>query len=435
MDPNNLNNLPNSELGDIQPLGPQPFGQQMPEQQPQQPMQPMEHSMQPLQPLGQPLGQPMEQPMQPMQQPVQSANPMQPQKTKKPNFALIGIIAGALILIAVVVIVVAISANGGNKSNPPMPTPEPEETTATLTPELAKSVCTKHDGIFESFEDEYEVSSLVDIESFYTCKYYKNAQDTDSGYYVSTYVTGDFEYQINYIQENKLDEYWSRAKEGFKGITDSNITVLKDSGDMIGYYGSILVNDQDGQGIRSYVYSLLYDDMAIMLTTYGQNDSLAKNILKDLGIPDPEEAKYSNSGNSSNDPKATVRDTQRRDDYSMTVTAVNSYMASNNGKITNLIAKNDPATLKASRWINESGEDPNGKPYELKAYSWDAWNNAPVTPFGTDGSQVFIVINANCNGTDANGNRMPAKDKAVRSFAVYGYLESGTFCQASGSAE
>lgn len=161
------------------------------------------------------------------------------------------------------------------------------------------------------------------------------------------------------------------------------------------------------------------------------------------------------------------RNTQRRDDYSMLVTAVNSYMASNNGKLANLIAgtNNDPSTLDASRWVNSTGEDPNGNPYEVKAYSYGKWSGTygKVKPGGTvgstgcsiaeytdetscnsaggawtaggAGSQVFIVIKANCRGIDtANGDPMPDTDSAARSFAVYGYLEGGSyFCQDSGS--
>ena len=146
------------------------------------------------------------------------------------------------------------------------------------------------------------------------------------------------------------------------------------------------------------------------------------------------------------------RNTQRRDDYSMLVTAVNQYMSSNNGKINNLLRKDgntqDPNTLDAARWVNSTGEDPNGNPYEVKAYSYTKWHEDTVGVIPTDtitskdgadnvpGSQVFIVIHANCNGTDNNGDPKPDYDSAARSFAVYGFLEGGGyFCQASGNAD
>ncbi len=166
------------------------------------------------------------------------------------------------------------------------------------------------------------------------------------------------------------------------------------------------------------------------------------------------------------------RNTQRRDDYSMLVTSINSYMASNNGKLSNLFKSGnttvDPRVLVGARWINESGKDPNGNPYGLYAYSWDkyaaagdvkpgavltktvsyctvdgkvdqtactnaggAWES---TASGAAGSEVFVITQANCNGTDSNGDPAPAKDTAARAFAVYGFLEGGGyFCQDSGA--
>ena len=165
------------------------------------------------------------------------------------------------------------------------------------------------------------------------------------------------------------------------------------------------------------------------------------------------------------------RNTQRRDDYSMLVTSINSYMASNNGRLSNIFKSGastvDPRVLVAARWINESGKDPNGNPYGLYAYSWNTYESANATPGAvltktvsycdidgkvdqtactnaggtwetttTDasGSEVFVITQANCNGTDTNGDPAPSKDTAARSFAVYGYLEGGGyFCQDSGS--
>lgn len=139
------------------------------------------------------------------------------------------------------------------------------------------------------------------------------------------------------------------------------------------------------------------------------------------------------------------RNTQRRDDYSMLVTAVNNYMASNNGKIGNLLKSGattvDPnSNLDPKRWINSEGLDPNGNPYQIIAYSYRAWESEGSKTPGVSseddgqGSQVFIIIKANCRETDANGDPMPSEDTAARAFAVYGYLEGGSvFCQDSGS--
>ena len=150
------------------------------------------------------------------------------------------------------------------------------------------------------------------------------------------------------------------------------------------------------------------------------------------------------------------RNTQRRDDYSMLVTAVNSYMSSNNGKINNLVANGGSSggingkksKLDPTRWINSTGEDPNGNPYEAWAYTWAEWSTNTPRPtdtiqetkrYGseettTSGSQVFIIIKADCKAVDENGDPFPAEDTALRSFAVYGFLEGGGyFCQDSGS--
>ncbi len=141
------------------------------------------------------------------------------------------------------------------------------------------------------------------------------------------------------------------------------------------------------------------------------------------------------------------RNTQRRDDYSMLVTAVNSYMASNNGKLYNLVSSSPNSTdiksLAPERWINSTGEDPNGNKYQLKVANWNGWNQGGNNKTGklqelvTDaepGSPVYIIIKANCGDTDANGDPAPKSDSSARAFAVYGYLEGGSvFCQDSGS--
>ena len=140
------------------------------------------------------------------------------------------------------------------------------------------------------------------------------------------------------------------------------------------------------------------------------------------------------------------RNTQRRDDYSMLVTAVNSYMASNNGKLSNLATKKDTKNdLQATRWINSDGKDPNGNDYRIEAWMSSPWlTQHPMGSFTIDsqvttenpGSLVYIIIQANCKETDTNGDPFPKKDSSPRAFAVYGYLEGGSvFCQDSGSNE
>lgn len=136
------------------------------------------------------------------------------------------------------------------------------------------------------------------------------------------------------------------------------------------------------------------------------------------------------------------RNTQRRDDYSMLSTAVTNYMSNNGGRLSKLVTAEDGKTnLDPTRWINDEGTDPNGNPYEIIAYKDFATTGLAE---GTDtnhpdlseenGSQVYVIIGANCNGSDKNGDAMPRADKGSNAFAIYGYMEGGTFyCQASGS--
>lgn len=128
------------------------------------------------------------------------------------------------------------------------------------------------------------------------------------------------------------------------------------------------------------------------------------------------------------------RDTQRRNDYSMLSTAVTNYISNNNGRLTKLV--NDTTSgkeLLSKTWINSEGLDPNGRPYYLKAFTYDGWaKNSYWQPQGaTDvGSEVYVITGANCNDSDQFGNSVPHKDPAIRAYAVYGYLEgAGTYCQ------
>ncbi|MDO4526941.1 MAG: type II secretion system protein [Candidatus Saccharibacteria bacterium] len=157
------------------------------------------------------------------------------------------------------------------------------------------------------------------------------------------------------------------------------------------------------------------------------------------------------------------RNTQRRNDYSMLSSAITSYMSSNNGKIANLLKTGSSTSTKKQldpvRWVNSTGLDPNGNPYDVIAYSTNGYtwptegskvegtSSAPgdtlsgkITVDGTEfaagapASQVFVIIGGNCNGVDSNGDPMPKKDKAARSFAIYGFMEGGGYyCQANGS--
>ena len=153
------------------------------------------------------------------------------------------------------------------------------------------------------------------------------------------------------------------------------------------------------------------------------------------------------------------RDTQRRNDYSMLSSAVTSYSSSNGGKIYKLAGADKlsaskcttaPGALSAAvpktainpaTYINKEGTDPNGYRYQLRACTYTGWNalGTSKTPTVSKdasgnviGDQVFVVIGADCTGTE-NGHDAPKKNDSARAFAIYGYVESGnqTYCASS----
>ncbi len=129
------------------------------------------------------------------------------------------------------------------------------------------------------------------------------------------------------------------------------------------------------------------------------------------------------------------RDTQRRDDYGMLSSAITNYSANNGGriyKLANAANFGKPGTnesLDAKKFINETGQDPNRKDYKLKAYMISSFGN-DVVP---GESEVYIVIGADCSGTNATTGGDYPKKAANNKFAIYGYMESGnqTYCSTS----
>jgi len=133
------------------------------------------------------------------------------------------------------------------------------------------------------------------------------------------------------------------------------------------------------------------------------------------------------------------RDTQRRNDYSMLSSAITSYSTSNQGKLyrlagaTNSVSEQVSKVLDAKTYINEEGEDPNGKPYTLTAYTWKGWTqagNAADSAAVPAESAVNVIVGADCTGYDARGYSIPKENTSSRAFAIYGYIESGsnTYC-------
>lgn len=142
------------------------------------------------------------------------------------------------------------------------------------------------------------------------------------------------------------------------------------------------------------------------------------------------------------------RDTQRRNDYSQLAANIQGYITNNGGDL----PKATNTNLAADKYINADGTDPNGLLYnaesaddtsstyagKINVKACDA-NDANGKCNGLEEltsvsnqatpTKVFVVLNANCSGDGANGT-VPSHVSSTRSFAVYGQLESGTYCQA-----
>ena len=128
------------------------------------------------------------------------------------------------------------------------------------------------------------------------------------------------------------------------------------------------------------------------------------------------------------------RDTQRRNDYSALSSNMTNYITNNNGKLP-AQGKGTAQTLTASTYINTDGKDPRGVAYTLKAIDLET-SGATVTELSALASgytdiQVWVYSHADCSDTTTDGRAKPKKNTRGRQFAIYGQLETGTYCQDS----
>ena len=119
------------------------------------------------------------------------------------------------------------------------------------------------------------------------------------------------------------------------------------------------------------------------------------------------------------------RDTQRRQDYADLASAISSYMTNNNGKLPPV----GDDKLDPKEYINKDGTDPNGKTYSISVK--EAADSMSVAK-PTEG-KVYVYTKADCSGSaeDGTGYAIPKYKDSTRSYAIYGYLDSGTYCQAN----
>ncbi|MBO7657351.1 hypothetical protein J6S55_01780 [Candidatus Saccharibacteria bacterium] len=341
------------------------------------------------------------------------------QNNKKPMNPLViaGVIYAVVVMVLIgAIIAVKLSRNGGSNNN---------FTSAIATEpslELAETVCKKYGG-----ESKYLDEGALDGEAYVIDVYGCEKADDDE----DTIKPDEFGFAIEFYSEDNVD-----------AIQKYQATFLATSGqyEVLGYSEDGFFKGYTEIGSPVIQYEVVDKNAYIKVLT--STKSLAEDLLRELGFlngeraDDREDMEDGGEAKTLEPIKAEVRDTQRRDDYSMLVTALNSYLVNNRGTFDDMVNEdNDPRILTASRWINSDGKDPNGNLYDLKAYTYETWSNTDKIPVDDNGSQVFVIIHANCHGTDSNGDPMPAEDASKRAFAVYGYLESdGYFCQASGSA-
>ena len=165
------------------------------------------------------------------------------------------------------------------------------------------------------------------------------------------------------------------------------------------------------------------------------------------------------------------RDTQRRDDYVALASNITAYISNNGGKLPTLPSSGS-VQFDASVYINSDGKSADGEYYELTIVSYETFNilfgesstntlsgkantthNAAYVPlrgavsgegdaavtdrhtFGTDDktTRVYVVEKANCEGSftsDATARPKKITSGGDRKFAIYGALETGSYCQA-----
>ena len=127
------------------------------------------------------------------------------------------------------------------------------------------------------------------------------------------------------------------------------------------------------------------------------------------------------------------RDTQRRQDYAALSANITNFITNNNGNLPK--TGNMGGASAAKTYINKDGTDPRGVRYTLTAVDL-AVSGATVTelsPLTSNYTSVKVVVysHADCSGTSTDGRAMPVANNRGRQFAIYGQLETGTYCQDS----
>ena len=125
------------------------------------------------------------------------------------------------------------------------------------------------------------------------------------------------------------------------------------------------------------------------------------------------------------------RDTQRRQDYADLSANITNYMTNNGGNLPGA-----GVDLDETKFLNAKGTDPSGATYVLtikKSASGDKEGKNVTVPAA---GNVYVYINADCSTVSKESNAtkgyaVPTYNSNTKAFAVFGYLEGGTYCQAN----
>lgn len=132
--------------------------------------------------------------------------------------------------------------------------------------------------------------------------------------------------------------------------------------------------------------------------------------------------------------QASQRDTQRKNDYAMLETAITNYASNNRGKLPDAktyisddagkkISGQNVGTGFLATYIKDNWTDPSKGSYTVEVKQLSAALTKPTLQAG----EVKVYISARCDG------ETPTYDAKLgsRRFAIYGFLESGAYCQSN----
>ncbi len=122
--------------------------------------------------------------------------------------------------------------------------------------------------------------------------------------------------------------------------------------------------------------------------------------------------------------QASQRDTQRKNDYATLESAITSYTSNNRGKLPGACTDGTTTPHKCTfidTYIKDTWEDPSKGFYQVEVVAGSNTTYAKPTA-----GQVFVYTSSKCEGETAKYD----STLGSRRYAIYAYLESGTYCQA-----